>query len=656
MSSNNVKNKNISNSNNNTRVSKEQAEKAIELIQYNKINAKNSFDINVGFIEDIAKLLNNKEESSWQKASASLDASAKIYGYRVDSVHSETFKFLGGLNRNEKKDKENEDVDGEEKNQKEKKIHNNNNGVNTIEENHEKLNLTKYDLEVDVDPLFKAMTAKFNESGARGLLLNTLPLDGNLDILLESKKNENNNNPNNNNNDEKNNNNNIINNNNVNNNNNNNNVTCSTSNMDFSEDVLNYINEFTKKNTVENLLSMKLCPDLTYFRRSTEIENKDLATSFIENFKTELEKIDNINIDNNNNMEIIKEEEENLDDFNNNNLNDDNISSQLSNNGVDYDDLNNNNNNNNLDNELDDINLNNNNNNNNNNTTLLNNFSLFQNNDIIEHAENFGDGSRNILKNLPQFQNFLKNFGKLEKNYFNNKLGLNINNNNNKKKEEKFFEFSEENEIDKNDIWQNIKTKNKKFDINLMKKDRKKKVKLMYNFDKFSIFKFFTMPNKNILDNKNKNNNNNDNNDLNENILNDDEQFNNNVININEDDDELNNTNINNSTTNNFKNFDEEYKKNYGSLYRRFDIRFLKNKIWQSFENIENVSKKKNLDEKIDFKTIVKNMSKDLTHETINNISTPTCFVCMLHLCNEKNLKINQNDDKTFFVDFDGKN
>ena len=649
MSSNNIKNKNISNSLNTTRVSKEQAEKAIELIQYNKINAKNSFDINVGFIEDIAKLLNNKEESSWQKASASLDASAKIYGYRVDSVHSETFKFLGGLNRNEKKDKENED-EGEEKTQKEKKIHTNNNGVNTIEENHEKLNLTKYDLEVDVDPLFKAMTAKFNESGARGLLLNTLPLDGNLDILLESKKNENNNNKN----DDKN--------NNVNNNinNNNNNVTCSTLNMDFSEDVLNYINEFTKKNTVENLLSMKLCPDLTYFRRSTEIENKDLATSFIENFKTELEKIDNINIDNNNNMEIIKEEEENLDDFNNNNINDENLSSQLSNNGVDYDDLNNNvnNNNNNLENELDEINLNNT-NNNNNNTTLLNNFSLFQNNDIIEHAENFGDGSRNILKNLPQFQNFLKNFGKLEKGFFNNKLGINNNNNINinKKKEEKFFDFSEENEIDKNDIWLNVKTKNKKFDINLMKKDKKKKVKLMYNFDKFAIFKFFTMPNKNILNNKNKNNNNENenNNNLNENIFNDDE-INNNIININEEDDEINNSinNNNNNANNNFKNFDEEYKKNYGSLYRRFDIRFLKNKIWQSFENIENISKKKN--EKIDFKTIVKNMSKDLTNETINNISTPTCFVCMLHLCNEKNLKINQNDDKTFFVDFDAKN
>jgi hypothetical protein len=31
------------------------------------------------------------------------------------------------------------------------------------------------------------MTAKFNELGAKGLLLNTLPLDSNLDLLLESK-------------------------------------------------------------------------------------------------------------------------------------------------------------------------------------------------------------------------------------------------------------------------------------------------------------------------------------------------------------------------------------------------------------------------------------------------------------------------------------
>lgn len=55
-------------------------------------------------------LLRNNDETSWQKTSASLDASAKIYGYRVDLVHTETFKMLGGLDRaKEKADEKNEE-------------------------------------------------------------------------------------------------------------------------------------------------------------------------------------------------------------------------------------------------------------------------------------------------------------------------------------------------------------------------------------------------------------------------------------------------------------------------------------------------------------------------------------------------------------------
>ena len=136
-------------------------------------------------------MIGRSEESSWQKASASLDATAKIYGFRVDSVHSETFKFLGGLNRNKK------DISGKESN-----IESNNNelnsdtkkkdkirrGINTLEENVKKLNLTKYDIDSDVDPLFSVMTSKFNENTIKGMLLNTIPLDLNLNYILESKK------------------------------------------------------------------------------------------------------------------------------------------------------------------------------------------------------------------------------------------------------------------------------------------------------------------------------------------------------------------------------------------------------------------------------------------------------------------------------------
>ena len=80
----------------------DEADKAVHLIFQNKINSKNAFDVNTDFINTIAKTIEKTKkdgESSWLRASASLDASAKIYGFRVDSVHTETYKVLGGLSR-----------------------------------------------------------------------------------------------------------------------------------------------------------------------------------------------------------------------------------------------------------------------------------------------------------------------------------------------------------------------------------------------------------------------------------------------------------------------------------------------------------------------------------------------------------------------------
>ena len=84
-------------------------------------------------------LMTKDEETAWQKASASLDATAKIYGYRVDSVHTETFKFLGGLNRNKKdmeiKEDNNEEESKEEVVEEIKKKEKVRRGVNTLETN-----------------------------------------------------------------------------------------------------------------------------------------------------------------------------------------------------------------------------------------------------------------------------------------------------------------------------------------------------------------------------------------------------------------------------------------------------------------------------------------------------------------------------------------
>lgn len=134
-------------------------------------------------MENLPSFINQSIEASWQKASASLDASAKIYGYRVDSVHTETFKFLGGLNRADQKA---DDIEGKLNEDKKKLKRIAANGESTLEKDIWKLDVEKFDLTFDVDALFKSMTAQFSDSGARGLILKSLPLDENLDILLES--------------------------------------------------------------------------------------------------------------------------------------------------------------------------------------------------------------------------------------------------------------------------------------------------------------------------------------------------------------------------------------------------------------------------------------------------------------------------------------
>ena len=479
------------------------------------------------------------------------------------------------------------------------------------------------------------MTAKFNESGAKSLLLNTLPLDENLDVLLESKPE-----------------------NKIKNDYNNNDdiniilpiekkylnefgyVTCSVNYNDLSETCLKITDSFKNSMNVDELINLKICPELSIFKERSKLEstNGNLMNSFLNNFKEELDKNDYDNFDEINQEIIIQEEEDNL--LQDDNMND-NISIASQNKSLDMESQ-----------------LNDNRNNITNNISNIGNYngetsySMFNQDELLNQLSQFGDGRKDVLKDLPQFQNFVKNFNKLDKNLFFNKFGNKNEEGKKKKKEEKLFVFNEENEIEKNEIFTENKTKaTKKPEI--PKRDNKKKLKLFFNFDKFSIFKLFTGQDRTIFY-RGQNNNNTENNNFNE--YGENSQFgneeNNDITNIN-----LNSTNGENT----FVKFDEEYEKKYGQLYRRFDIRFLKNKIWESFENIENKNEesksknpnKNNNKEVIDFKNIITNMSSNIDDNTLNNISTSTCFVCMLHLCNEKNLLLKQNDDKNFFVETD---
>uniref|UniRef100_M8C1E6 Condensin complex subunit 2 n=1 Tax=Aegilops tauschii TaxID=37682 RepID=M8C1E6_AEGTA len=66
-----------------------------------KINQKNTWEL--GLIDHLSKIIHAGEEeddeTNFQKASCTLEAGVKIYSLRVDSVHSEAYKVLGGINR-----------------------------------------------------------------------------------------------------------------------------------------------------------------------------------------------------------------------------------------------------------------------------------------------------------------------------------------------------------------------------------------------------------------------------------------------------------------------------------------------------------------------------------------------------------------------------
>ena len=174
-------------------------------------------------------------------------------------------------------------------------------------------------------------------------------------------------------------------------------------------------------------------------------------------------------------------------------------------------------------------------------------------------------------------------------------------------------------------------------------------MKCFYNYDKLATFRLFTINNKTIFSREIDN-------DINlmeqeKKIIDkiEEEQYDNNDFGNNDMEGFDNSERQNNSkefNNNAFFQSEKEIEKNFGRLYRRFDIRSLKNKIWNSYEN-------QYPRDNIDFRNIISNMSKEMTEDELYSISTSTCFVCMLHLCNEKNLFLNQNNINTFYVEKD---
>lgn len=321
----------------------------------------------------------------------------------------------------------------------------------------------KYDLEFEVDPLFKSMTAKFNDNGARGLLLNNLPLDSNMDILFESK------------------------------------ATMAENSLfnrknqkeystDLTEGVKSIIDGTLLQFSLNDIKSLGICPDLSYFKKSRELETS-LEKTFYQNFMSEFDDTmykDNIMLDNSNNMLN--------DSFNSSiniadNIENDHISSVSQRTGsiesgmspnFDAENLIH------MGNEANRATFN-----NLIGLTYMEGISYLKGEEIKEYIHQFGDGNREMLKNLPQFKNFSKGFEKLD-NKLNplNMIHLNVKDNKEKriKRDEKLFDFSADAVVERSEIFEKESKLKKQLrenkDFNKKDKTKKKKVKQFYHYDR----------------------------------------------------------------------------------------------------------------------------------------------------------------------------
>ncbi|XP_017687353.1 PREDICTED: condensin complex subunit 2 [Lepidothrix coronata] len=149
----------------------------IRLSTENKITSRNAFGLHL--IDYMTEILNqkNSELTSFKVAAGTLDASAKIYSVRVDTVYADTYKVLGGLGKDSAPAK-GLDSPGEEdssapeavkKVQPKKKQ-----SFKTIEQNLNNINVSEANRRWKVDPMFQKAAASFDECSTAGIFLTHL--------------------------------------------------------------------------------------------------------------------------------------------------------------------------------------------------------------------------------------------------------------------------------------------------------------------------------------------------------------------------------------------------------------------------------------------------------------------------------------------------
>ncbi|XP_008566128.1 PREDICTED: condensin complex subunit 2 [Galeopterus variegatus] len=151
----------------------------IKLSTENKITTKNAFGLHlIDFMSEILKQ-KDTEPTNFKVAAGTLDASTKIYAVRVDAVHADVYRVLGGLGKDAPslEEAEGNAADGSatetgttKKPAKPKKKH----SYKTIEQNINNLNVPEADRKCEIDPMFQKTAASFDECSTAGVFLSTL--------------------------------------------------------------------------------------------------------------------------------------------------------------------------------------------------------------------------------------------------------------------------------------------------------------------------------------------------------------------------------------------------------------------------------------------------------------------------------------------------
>ncbi|XP_072244661.1 condensin complex subunit 2 [Leuresthes tenuis] len=153
----------------------------IKLSTENKITTKNAFGLHlIDYMADILKQ-KDSELTNFKVAAGTLDASTKIYAVRVDAVHADAYRVLGGLGAETKPGEahgpkeeggEDEGLAGGEviaKQPKKKRP-----PKKTVEQNLSNINSAESERKCGVDPMFQRMASSFDESSTAGVFLSVL--------------------------------------------------------------------------------------------------------------------------------------------------------------------------------------------------------------------------------------------------------------------------------------------------------------------------------------------------------------------------------------------------------------------------------------------------------------------------------------------------